>query len=261
MAAQQGGPCCVCGFETVLRCGECSKAGFELYVCSREHQKLIWPVHKLVCWPRSNPFLWPDLSPEELDDAKQNLEFRRAEEDERETLASFFTEFHKRPLSDAPKRMYYLLGEDSPLPIDLKQANIMCVRSREAMRVQAERNVKQQQTHTSLPPARPVDILRASTLVVFRPFLSLCRNPVTATPDWWTPWLHTVVIWLALDRLAPGSDETYAIRPFATYASRQLWKLTNTQVRKTHPDEADAFLSLFKTSAEREEQRRGAVVA
>ncbi|GAA5905074.1 hypothetical protein JCM6882_002433 [Rhodosporidiobolus microsporus] len=42
---------------------------------TQEHQKLIWPTHKLVCGPgKANPFLWPDLSQSELDAATKLLE-------------------------------------------------------------------------------------------------------------------------------------------------------------------------------------------
>ncbi|BGP15666.1 hypothetical protein JCM10213_006164 [Rhodosporidiobolus nylandii] len=66
MALIETGECCVCGEETANRCGACAEA--DLFVCSREHQKLIWPVHKRVCGPRKcSPFCWPDLTHDEVD--------------------------------------------------------------------------------------------------------------------------------------------------------------------------------------------------
>ncbi|GAA6041022.1 hypothetical protein JCM8097_004680 [Rhodosporidiobolus ruineniae] len=39
-----------------------------------EHQKLLWPVHKKVCGPgKANPFMWPNLSQYEADEAKKHL--------------------------------------------------------------------------------------------------------------------------------------------------------------------------------------------
>ncbi|GAA6041071.1 hypothetical protein JCM8097_004705 [Rhodosporidiobolus ruineniae] len=68
------GPCLVCGDETTSRCQSCGKAGISLFFCSKEHQKLLWPVHKKVCGPgKANPFLWPDLAPDEVEDAKKHL--------------------------------------------------------------------------------------------------------------------------------------------------------------------------------------------
>ncbi|GAA5885778.1 hypothetical protein JCM6882_007561 [Rhodosporidiobolus microsporus] len=47
-------PCCVCGEKTKRRCGACEQHGFNLFFCSREHQKLIWPTHKRFCGPNSS---------------------------------------------------------------------------------------------------------------------------------------------------------------------------------------------------------------
>ncbi|GAA5902551.1 hypothetical protein JCM6882_009314 [Rhodosporidiobolus microsporus] len=60
-------PCWICGELTTTRCGACEEAGIDIFFCSREHQKLVWPVHKLVCGPgKANPFVWPAFFPEEL---------------------------------------------------------------------------------------------------------------------------------------------------------------------------------------------------
>ncbi|GAA5837785.1 hypothetical protein JCM3766R1_000582 [Sporobolomyces carnicolor] len=56
-----GGACVVCGKATDTRCSTCSSAGLDwMYFCSKEHQKLIWKLHKRVCG--KNPFQWPSLS-------------------------------------------------------------------------------------------------------------------------------------------------------------------------------------------------------
>ncbi|GAA6047024.1 hypothetical protein JCM3770_004157 [Rhodotorula araucariae] len=59
-------PCVVCGTVTTSRCSACLQAGTVLAFCSKEHQKLVWKHHKLVCGPASNPFKWPQPSPQEL---------------------------------------------------------------------------------------------------------------------------------------------------------------------------------------------------
>ncbi|GAA5992884.1 hypothetical protein JCM10908_001390 [Rhodotorula pacifica] len=51
------GECLVCGASTSTRCSSCAaKSGIDLYFCSKEHQKLIWPFHRLVCGERAHPF-------------------------------------------------------------------------------------------------------------------------------------------------------------------------------------------------------------
>ncbi|GAA6041148.1 hypothetical protein JCM8097_004139 [Rhodosporidiobolus ruineniae] len=63
--------CWVCGKETRNRCGGCGKAGIDIFFCSPEHQRFVWPIHKLFCGPgKANPFLLPPLSPDEAAEAK-----------------------------------------------------------------------------------------------------------------------------------------------------------------------------------------------
>ncbi|GAA5876650.1 hypothetical protein JCM8547_005764 [Rhodosporidiobolus lusitaniae] len=62
-ANEKDGPCCVYGQTTTQRCGACQGAGFDLFFCSREHQKLVWFAHKRVCG--KNPFTFPRLAADE----------------------------------------------------------------------------------------------------------------------------------------------------------------------------------------------------
>ncbi|BGP19311.1 hypothetical protein JCM10213_006202 [Rhodosporidiobolus nylandii] len=73
MPAQETGDCCVCGKATKDRCGACAEAGLDLFFCSRECQKLVWFAHKHVCGPgkAASPFLFPNLSPDEVAQAKR----------------------------------------------------------------------------------------------------------------------------------------------------------------------------------------------
>ncbi|GAA5853789.1 hypothetical protein JCM8547_007450 [Rhodosporidiobolus lusitaniae] len=57
-------PCCVCGATTSQRCGACGKAGFSLFFCSNEHQKLGWFAHKRVCGEKAKAL---HLSPAHLE--------------------------------------------------------------------------------------------------------------------------------------------------------------------------------------------------
>ncbi|GAA5987479.1 hypothetical protein JCM10908_001972 [Rhodotorula pacifica] len=62
------GECLVCGASTSTRCSSCaSKSGFDLFFRSKEHQKLAWPVHRLVCGDRAHPFRLPPFSQEEAE--------------------------------------------------------------------------------------------------------------------------------------------------------------------------------------------------
>ncbi|GAA5887828.1 hypothetical protein JCM6882_000767 [Rhodosporidiobolus microsporus] len=69
MADMGAEPCWICGASTPTRCQACGTAGIDIFFCSKEHQRLVWPVHKLVCGPgKAMPFAWPLLSKEEVGD-------------------------------------------------------------------------------------------------------------------------------------------------------------------------------------------------
>ncbi|KAL7337026.1 hypothetical protein BJY59DRAFT_518563 [Rhodotorula toruloides] len=68
MASQVTGECLVCGTETKNRCSRYLNADIDLFFCSPDHQKLVWPLHRFFCGPgKANPWEWPPLSREEAD--------------------------------------------------------------------------------------------------------------------------------------------------------------------------------------------------
>ncbi|GAA6033003.1 hypothetical protein JCM8097_000093 [Rhodosporidiobolus ruineniae] len=73
MTPVPSGACCVCGKETTQQCGACGKAGFSLFFCSTEHQKLVWSSHKEVCGPKAKPFHFPPLSQKDAEFAHTPL--------------------------------------------------------------------------------------------------------------------------------------------------------------------------------------------
>ncbi|GAA6020950.1 hypothetical protein JCM10207_003200 [Rhodosporidiobolus poonsookiae] len=79
--------CCVCAIETENRCAACSAVGTDLFFCSKEHQKLVWKVHKRFCG--NSTFEHPLLDPEEAEHAKR-VAFT-AQVTESKTLAATFT--------------------------------------------------------------------------------------------------------------------------------------------------------------------------
>ncbi|GAA5918409.1 hypothetical protein JCM6882_008331 [Rhodosporidiobolus microsporus] len=76
MATLSGNCCAVCFEPAKLRCSSCAPLGIDLFFCSSDHQKLVWPVHKTVCGSKSGgciPLLHPPLSDEEARDAQRDL--------------------------------------------------------------------------------------------------------------------------------------------------------------------------------------------
>ncbi|GAA6041127.1 hypothetical protein JCM8097_004129 [Rhodosporidiobolus ruineniae] len=67
--------CWVCGKDAVNRCSACSKAGLEIFFCSSEHQRMVWPIHRKVCGPgKANPFFLPPLTADEAVEAKRHAD-------------------------------------------------------------------------------------------------------------------------------------------------------------------------------------------
>ncbi|GAA6027707.1 hypothetical protein JCM8097_007992 [Rhodosporidiobolus ruineniae] len=65
MASSNTPKCCVCGQPAASRCSSCGKVGVDQFYCSVEHQRLVYPTHKLVCGAKSKPFLHPSLREDE----------------------------------------------------------------------------------------------------------------------------------------------------------------------------------------------------
>ncbi|GAA6041150.1 hypothetical protein JCM8097_004140 [Rhodosporidiobolus ruineniae] len=59
--------CWVCGKDNSERCSACGEAGINIFFCSRECQKLVWPIHRLFRGPgKAYPFRLPPLSASEV---------------------------------------------------------------------------------------------------------------------------------------------------------------------------------------------------
>ncbi|GAA5884132.1 hypothetical protein JCM16303_005931 [Sporobolomyces ruberrimus] len=56
-ASSTSGECVVCGKSRTTRCSACASNGCNwIFLCSTEHQKLIWSAHKRVCGVDASPF-------------------------------------------------------------------------------------------------------------------------------------------------------------------------------------------------------------
>ncbi|GAA5903823.1 hypothetical protein JCM8208_006589 [Rhodotorula glutinis] len=68
-------PCEVCGAPTRRCCAACQAAGLAIFFCSKDHQKLVWPVHKPVCGPgKAFPMVVMPLTDLELNAARVRLD-------------------------------------------------------------------------------------------------------------------------------------------------------------------------------------------
>ncbi|BGP41231.1 hypothetical protein JCM10449v2_005206 [Rhodotorula kratochvilovae] len=83
--------CVICDASTATRCSSCAAHGFDLFFCSKEHQKLVWKTHRDVCGVKSNPFMPPDVPHEEhttLQKAKPHFDEALCLDDKEHRLAA-----------------------------------------------------------------------------------------------------------------------------------------------------------------------------
>ncbi|KAG0657140.1 hypothetical protein C6P46_006637 [Rhodotorula mucilaginosa] len=72
MSDVKTGSCLVCGEPATFKCSRCSReGGIDLFYCSKEHQTLLWPAHKLVCGSHAHPFRLPSFTQAEADSILQ----------------------------------------------------------------------------------------------------------------------------------------------------------------------------------------------
>ncbi|GAA6014391.1 hypothetical protein JCM10207_005445 [Rhodosporidiobolus poonsookiae] len=72
--------CAVCAQPTTLRCSGCRGASFPAFFCSIEHQKLTWPVHKVLCKSDPEVFSLAPLSSQEETTFRSILALKPGEE-------------------------------------------------------------------------------------------------------------------------------------------------------------------------------------
>ncbi|BGP21066.1 hypothetical protein JCM10213_007584 [Rhodosporidiobolus nylandii] len=97
MDSQTTGECAVCGTRTDQRCSGC-KGDSPLFFCSREHQKLLWRTHKVLCGRDPDYFFLPPLNEAELADFRLAKEHPYSEgknflETHQEELAALFPDW------------------------------------------------------------------------------------------------------------------------------------------------------------------------
>ncbi|GAA5885789.1 hypothetical protein JCM6882_007564 [Rhodosporidiobolus microsporus] len=123
--------CCVCGTSTNRRCGPCSEAGTDLFFCSKEHQKLIWPNHKRVCGAASNPFSFPPFNDDEVRLLRNLKSARKPEGPDHEdlTLASALTSVLLLPKDQVIERAPKLLQDPTVIHPAIRQYALSLPRS------------------------------------------------------------------------------------------------------------------------------------
>ncbi|GAA5909813.1 hypothetical protein JCM6882_002683 [Rhodosporidiobolus microsporus] len=226
MSQSNFGVCCVCGEGTTTRCGSCAEAGFDLFFCSKEHQKLIWPHHKRVCGPRSNPFIWPGLTQDEAEEAKKLLMPDRAD-----------TALYKVCVQIAT-----CVKIDPPNPL---------IRAHQSVDHWAQRKAGGVEEKEPFPPSAVFPQTAAWAVLLGRRFFPQASNDEAShQPSWLPAVFHQLlaIATLAVRSSSPTISEEERESTF-THLDRG-WELlrgiVSEQAMPTHPEEAARFLDALK---------------
>ncbi|GAA6043825.1 hypothetical protein JCM8097_002070 [Rhodosporidiobolus ruineniae] len=255
MASNSSRACCVCGKNASTRCPTCGQAGFDLFFCSKEHQKLVWPVHKMVCGERSKPFRWPRLSQAETQQAMwQGL--NAIDPSKGSQLGDLIKDTYG--LEDkylVPLVLCLQINSASPLHPDFIDDALCLVRTGEEERLKRY-------------PDTVEAALRSAAAMSFRSFAQAKGAPVEVPSKWGGPgpvdmsklpssrqlpaWYdrvhHLLLVYVALDlhaTLLRDKPETKSGWPEAEGLAAQAWwaldAVVQSEVKETHPDIASEF--------------------
>ncbi|GAA5847920.1 hypothetical protein JCM5353_004481 [Sporobolomyces roseus] len=235
------GKCVVCGEETWTRCSSCSSAGLDwMWFCSREHQKLIHPVHKYVCGSNAIPFHWPGLSQGEMDELVEasttpgNWSYDLQQDMEKFSAKSQSDSFRLRTFMDVIK---YRSGQGYTAEQSATDILVSLRVTLEQVRIQ------------QVEPGNDLSQLRGITVKLFDRLAFLVGD--THGPNfalnsdfasWSTIYLHKLLIHLAiieafLPETYAGTSTDYGVSCMA-YTLEALKEFGREVVAKTHPEEA-----------------------
>ncbi|GAA6041131.1 hypothetical protein JCM8097_004131 [Rhodosporidiobolus ruineniae] len=190
--------CWVCRDKTKNCCAPCEQAGLRLFLCSKECQRLVWPIHRFFCGPgKANPFNLPPLTPEEAVEAKQHAGDEYADDQWRVKRTTLLRELEKRellneePLSTLLESLSSATRSRADEPARAHQLALAAIRTSESYRVLCIPSAP-------IPPPADVTVIFGQLSRFFVGSLKeLCDRPSedvrTETP-WLAPLLHRMSI-------------------------------------------------------------------
>ncbi|PRQ72377.1 hypothetical protein AAT19DRAFT_16301 [Rhodotorula toruloides] len=236
MITQTPGECLVCAKETKNRCSACAKAGIDIFFCSPEHQKLLWPLHRFFCGPgKANPFKWPALSRAESRHAIDNLDTPPGPHAKgRSCRASTITE-HLRDEAGLPAHCHsQILHATEPThvrgrPVEMTAVNIRIAEYRLVRSNTAEADL------LTLPSLVPPLTYFTQVADVFGVY--------DLSADWLPGFLHrlSAVSLLARQASIPSFEESEAALLLLLPTHAKLSEYVEKKVKPSHPEDAKRF--------------------
>ncbi|GAA5887980.1 hypothetical protein JCM6882_000824 [Rhodosporidiobolus microsporus] len=241
--------CWVCGEPASTRCGACGKEGIDIAFCGREHQKLVWPVHKLVCGAgKANPFIWPRISNEEAADLDAHLDDRFCVTTDtgttlvisvREWLATRNSMMNSQMVEEIIAALRERVTPEN-LSDPSVQDLITMVRTAESFRT----------TTTSTEPLPSIStprraLLRSSGIVL--PYFRAFSFPTTR-PPWWSEAHHRILFLSYLSALAKETRRAELLR-YVGHAHLRAERVAVEGMKATHPGRVGEMTGILRQVA------------
>ncbi|GAA5887860.1 hypothetical protein JCM6882_000779 [Rhodosporidiobolus microsporus] len=226
MADDKEDRCWICGTATRNACGACREAGIVISFCSRAHQKMAWPIHKLVCGPgKAHPFLWPPLS----QDKAKVLDQHRAD--------SFVLSASTGPVTSSINQLVKEWQNDlGPNTGELDQLSTSTMEG----------------PGTSTEHQHAVSCFRAAEFLrrASATHSLSTPSPQYDSPPWRSEVHHRCILFfflkdLVLGKKAQGVHEARATFQAAGHAFRQLIRIVEEDFAEEHPTEAASLRSVL----------------
>ncbi|GAA5999832.1 hypothetical protein JCM10207_005931 [Rhodosporidiobolus poonsookiae] len=223
-------PCRICGTQTSQRCSACSPHGVNLYFCSKEHQKLVWPIHKQFCGDNAHPFLWPGLTPLEASIAKQALDVRDGPDPMSTLRAELAREGVRVRRGEEESFFATLTPGAANLDTPTSQFCLHAVRNRLSIVIPAS-----QLTNPGPAFGNIAQVTVEEASVTCQDFP---HDAATLRPLWWSVFQHRFVIFTYVFLKFKGRKFTPEAAKILGYTYGQLESLIDEHLQPSHPEPA-----------------------
>ncbi|GAA5895418.1 zinc finger MYND domain-containing protein [Sporobolomyces salmoneus] len=239
------GNCVVCGKATFKLCGPCASHGIKyMFFCSKEHQGLIWPLHKRFCGRFSNPCWIPAFTQTEYDEiiANGSVKYRDREGD-LSTLVEWVSDAPEGepPFTSREARAGYFViavglllereGLDTNDRSDILRLRGEHYRMKTGIGCDPARFTSQEYWHQCIAK-HPVD---------FFAWLVLTKLTIVSQPNlpqsfpWWTEFAHKLVIVIGIIVELVKNERRELVAYFG-YSIGELERFSKEVVSETHPE-------------------------
>ncbi|GAA5963670.1 hypothetical protein JCM8115_004236 [Rhodotorula mucilaginosa] len=210
-----GATCFVCAKPANLRCSACA-GKVEVSFCSKEHQKLAWPAHKLACGERAAPFMLPPFSEYEADRAMMACQVQASTPGQKSAQDLLKKALLPAQGMERYNRLRRLIGKNCRLDLNSP-------RKRDIVELVRANSASFWSQASMIPGLRPYNHPRESFILFHTAATALSPVPAPSGPadeKYDLDFYHRVLIYATLFEQATTNHERKA--PFAAYTTEEL---------------------------------------